>query len=210
MRVTKFSHSCVRVARDGAVLVIDPGGFSERAALNDVDAILITHEHADHLDVDKLADALDKRPEAKVYTHAEVAAKLGALNGVVHTVSAGETFSAAGFQVQAYGGWHAVIHPDIPVVPNLGFVVEGRLYHPGDSFDVPMDVDVESLFVPVSAPWLKASEAIDFVRSVAPRRAYALHDALYNDNGLGLVDRLLGQFSGTEYSRLVPGETVDA
>ena len=210
MRVTKFSHSCVRVARDGAVLVIDPGGFSERAALNDVDAILITHEHADHLDVDKLADALDKRPEAKVYTHAEVAAKLGTLNGVVRTVSAGETFSAAGFQVQAYGGWHAVIHPDLPVVPNLGFLIEGRLYHPGDSFDVPIDADIESLFVPVSAPWLKASEAIDFVRSVAPRRAYALHDALLNDNGLGLLDRLLGQYSGTEYSRLVPGETVDA
>ena len=210
MRVTKFSHSCVRVARDGAVLVIDPGGFSELAALNDVDAILITHEHADHLDVDKLADALDKRPEAKVYTHAEVAAKLGALNGVVRTVSAGETFSAAGFQIQAYGGWHAVIHPDLPVVPNLGFLVEGRIYHPGDSFDVPLDADIECLFVPVSAPWLKASEAIDFVRSVAPRRAYALHDALLNDNGLGLLDRLMGQYSGTEYSRLVPGETVDA
>ena len=210
MRVTKFSHSCVRVARDGAVLVIDPGGFSELAALNDVDAILVTHEHADHLDVDKLADALDKRPEAKVYTHAEVAAKLGALNGVVRTVSAGETFSAAGFQVQAYGGWHAVIHPDLPVVPNLGFLVEGRIYHPGDSFDVPLDADIECLFVPVSAPWLKASEAIDFVRSVAPRRAYALHDALLNDNGLGLLDRLMGQYSGTEYSRLVPGETVDA
>jgi L-ascorbate metabolism protein UlaG (beta-lactamase superfamily) len=210
MRVTKFSHSCVRVVRNGAVLVIDPGGFSERAALNDVDAILITHEHVDHLDVDKLADALDKRPGTKVYTHAEVAAKLGALNGVVRTVSAGESFSAAGFQVQAYGGWHAVIHPDIPVVPNLGFVVEGRLCHPGDSFDVPLDADIETLFVPISAPWLKASESIDFVRAVAPRRAFALHDALANDNGLGLLDRLLGQYSGSEYSRLVPGETVDA
>lgn len=210
MRVTKFSHACVRVVRDGAVLVIDPGGFSERAALDGVDAILITHEHADHLDVDKLADALDKRPDAKVYTHAEVAAKLGALNGVVHTVTAGETFTAAGMAVRAHGGWHAVIHPDIPVVPNLGYVVEGRLYHPGDSFDVPVDADIETLFVPVTAPWLKVSEAIDFVRQVAPRRAYALHDSLANDNGLGLLDRLLGQYSGAEYSRLVPGETVDA
>jgi L-ascorbate metabolism protein UlaG (beta-lactamase superfamily) len=209
MRVTKFAHSCVRVVHDGAVLVIDPGGFSERAALNDVDAILITHEHADHLDVDALADALDRRPEAKVYTHAEVAAKLGALNGEVRTVAAGETFDAAGLRVRAYGGWHAIIHPDVPVVPNLGYLVEGRLYHPGDSFDVPLDADIETLFVPVTAPWLKVSEAIDFVRSVAPRRAFALHDALGNDNGLGIVDRLLGQFSGAEYSRLVPGETVE-
>src|SRR5215469_17005968 len=209
MRVTKFSHACVRVVHDGAVLVIDPGGFSEAAALNDVDAILITHEHADHLDVDKLAEALDRRPEAVVYTHAEVAAKLGALNGVVRTVTAGEAFDAAGLSVRAYGGWHAVIHPDVPVVPNLGFVIEGRLYHPGDSFDIPLDADIETLFVPITAPWLKVSEAIDFVRSVAPRPAFALHDALANDNGLGLLDRLLGQFSGAEYSRLVPGETVD-
>jgi L-ascorbate metabolism protein UlaG (beta-lactamase superfamily) len=209
MRVTKFSHSCVRIVHDGAVLVIDPGGFSEAAALNDVDAILITHEHADHLDVDKLAEALDRRPEAVVYTHAEVAAKLGALNGILRTVTAGDTFDAAGLEVRAYGGWHAVIHPDVPVVPNLGFVVEGRLYHPGDSFDIPLDADIETLFVPITAPWLKVSEAIDFVRSVAPRRAFALHDALANDNGLGVLDRLLGQFSGAEYSRLVPGETVD-
>jgi L-ascorbate metabolism protein UlaG (beta-lactamase superfamily) len=210
MRLTKFSHSCIRLVRDGAVLVIDPGGFSERAALDGVDAVLISHEHADHLDVDKLADALDNRPLARVYTHPEVAAKLGALNGVVQAVNPGDTFQAAGFEIRAYGGWHAVIHQDLPVVPNLGFLVEDSVYHPGDSFDVPPDVEIDTLFVPISAPWLKVSEAIDFVRAVGPRRAYALHDSLANDNGLGLLDRLLGQFSGTEYSRLVPGETVDA
>ncbi|GAA5183833.1 MBL fold metallo-hydrolase [Rugosimonospora acidiphila] len=210
MRLTKFSHSCVRLVRDGAVLVIDPGSFSERAVLDGADAILITHEHADHLDVDKLADALDRHPSATVYTHPEVAAKLGALNGVVRTVNAGDTFQAAGFEVRAYGGWHAVIHQDLPVVPNLGFLIEGSVYHPGDSFDVPPDVEVDTLFVPVSGAWLKVSEAIDFVRAVAPRRAFALHDCLANDNGLTLLDRLLGQFSGADYSRLVPGETVDA
>jgi L-ascorbate metabolism protein UlaG (beta-lactamase superfamily) len=210
MRLTKFSHSCLRLVRDGAVLVIDPGGFSERASLDGVDAVLITHEHPDHLDVDKLADALDKRPSAQVYAHPEVAAKLGALNGVVRTVNAGDSFQAAGFDIRAYGGWHAVIHQDLPVVPNLGFLVDGAVYHPGDSFDVPPDVAVDTLFVPVSAPWLKVSEAIDFVRAVAPRRAFALHDAFANDNGLGLLDGLLGRFSGTEYARLVPGETVDA
>jgi len=211
MRLTKFSHSCLRLTRDGAVLVIDPGGFSEHVALDDADAVLITHEHVDHLDVDKLADALDRRPSTTtVYAHPEVVAKLGALNAIVQPVNAGDTFQAAGFEVTAYGGWHAVIHPDLPVVPNLGFVVEGTVYHPGDSFEVPLDAEIETLFVPISAPWLKVSEAIDFVRAVAPRRAFALHDSLANDNGLNMLDRLLGQFSGTEYSRLVPGETIDA
>jgi L-ascorbate metabolism protein UlaG (beta-lactamase superfamily) len=209
MRLTKFSHSCLRLVRDGAVLVIDPGGFSEHVALDGVDAVLVTHEHVDHLDVDKLVDALDKRPSAKVYAHPEVAGRLGKLNGVVQAVDAGDTFQAAGFEVRAYGSWHAIIHPDLPPVPNLGFEIEG-VYHPGDSFEVPQDVRIDTLFVPVTAPWLKVSEAIDFVRAVAPRRAFALHDGVANDNGLKLVDGLFRQLSGTEYSRLVPGETIDA
>jgi L-ascorbate metabolism protein UlaG (beta-lactamase superfamily) len=208
MRLTKFSHSCVRVERDGAVLVIDPGTFSERAALDGVDAILITHEHVDHLDVDAIADALAKRPSVQLYTHADVAGKLADLGGVVTTISSGESFTAAGFGVRAYGGRHAVIHPDIPPVANLGYLVEESLYHPGDSFDVPADADVRTLFVPITAPWLKASEAIDFVRAVAPRRAFALHDSLGNDAGLSLLDRLMTNLSGTEYRRLPAGETV--
>src|SRR2546421_2594455 len=103
MKLTKFSHACVRAERDGAVLVIDPGGFSERSALDGVDAILITHEHPDHLDPDAVADALAKRPNARIYTNAAVAAQLAELGSVVTTVESGESFQAAGFGVQAFG-----------------------------------------------------------------------------------------------------------
>ncbi len=208
MRLTKYSHSCLRVERDGAVLVIDPGTFSEREALDGVDAILITHEHVDHLDVDAIGDALSKRPSVRLYTHADVAKKLADLGGLVTTVSSGETFEAAGFPVRAFGGWHAVIHPDIPAVPNLGYLVDDSFYHPGDSFDVPEGVEVDTLFVPITAPWLKVSEAIDFVRAVHPRRAFALHDCLGNAAGLGLLDRLITSLGGTQYRRLAAGETV--
>jgi L-ascorbate metabolism protein UlaG (beta-lactamase superfamily) len=210
MKLTKFSHACVRLERDGAVLVIDPGNFSERAALDGVDAILITHEHPDHLDVDAIGDAIAKRPEVRIYTNSSVAGQLADLGGVVTTVGSGEAFTAADFAVRTYGAWHAVIHPDLPPVPNLGFLVEESIYHPGDSFDVPDGVEIDTLFVPVTAPWLKAAEAIDFIRAVAPRRAYALHDALGNDAALGLMNRLLGGLGGAEYSRLTPGETIDA
>jgi L-ascorbate metabolism protein UlaG (beta-lactamase superfamily) len=209
MKLTKFSHSCVRLERDG-VLVIDPGSFSERAALDGVDAILITHEHADHLDVDKIGDAIGKRPTARIYTNAAVAKQLADLGDVVTTVESGASFSAAGFGVRAYGAWHAVIHPDLPPVPNLGYLVDESLYHPGDSFDVPAGVTVDTLFVPVTAPWLKAAESIDFVRAVRPRRAYALHDALGNDIAFGLLHQLFNALSGAEYSRLTPGETIEA
>lgn len=139
MRLKKYTHSCVRIEHDGAVLVIDPGTFTERAALDGVDAVLITHEHVDHLDVDALADALAKRPTVTVHTNPAVVSKLDALAGVVTAVESGESFTAAGIPVRAYGGLHAEIHPEIPRVPNLGFLLNDMVYHPGDSFDVPQD-----------------------------------------------------------------------
>ncbi|HEX8629879.1 MAG TPA: MBL fold metallo-hydrolase [Catenuloplanes sp.] len=211
MRVIKFTHSCVRLEGDGGVLVIDPGTFSERAALDGVDAVLITHEHADHLDVDALADALAKRPTVTVHTHPDVAPRLATLGDVVTTVESGQSFQAAGLAVRAYGGWHAEIHPDIPRVVNLGFLVDDgdtSVYHPGDSFDLPAGAPVDTLFVPVSAPWLKASESVDFVRAVAPRRAYALHDGLLNDRGAALTDGVLSRLTGCEYGHVAAGTAL--
>jgi len=210
MRLTKFTHACVRIERDGAVLVIDPGTFTELAALDGVDAVLISHEHVDHLDLDKLADALGKRPSVTVYTHPDVVPKLAALDGVVTAVTSGEDFSAAGFAIRAYGGWHARIHADIPSVANLGFLVEESIYHPGDSFDIPEGAQVETLFVPVSGPWLKLSESVDFVRAIAPRRAYALHDCLLSEAGHMVTDGNMKRLSKCEYARLSAGQTVEA
>lgn len=214
MRLTKFSHSCVRLEHDGGVIVIDPGSLSEREALDGVDAVLITHEHFDHLDVDALADALGKRPAIEVYTHPDVVAKLGDLADAANPVVAGDEFSAAGLRVRTYGGLHAIIHPELPRVANLGFFVEaedgdGGIYHPGDSFDVPTDARVDTLFVPVSGPWLKLAEAVEFVRQVAPRRAYAMHDALLNDNGYLVTDNNMANLSRTEYARLEPGRQIE-
>jgi len=209
MKLTKFSHACVRIEHGGAVLVIDLGTFSEPAALDGVDAILITHEHVDHVDVDQVADALDRHPGAGIWTNAAVAAMLPGLGAAVTTVASGQSFTAAGMRVRTAGDTHAVIHPDLPPVPNLGFLVEERVYHPGDSFDVPAGAEIETLFVPISAPWLKASDSIDFVRAVRPRRAYALHDALANELMGGLLDRLLGNLGGSPYQRLAPGTSVE-
>lgn len=209
MRLTKYTHACVRVERDGAVLVIDPGSFTEPTALDGADAVLITHEHVDHLDVQKLADALARRPAVTVHTHPDVVPRLAPLDGVVQPVTAGEEFTAAGFRVRGYGGLHAQIHPDVPRVANLGFLVEDSVYHPGDSFDVPAGAQVETLFVPISGPWLKLAESVDFIRAVAPRRAYALHDHLLSEAGGKVHDANLARLAGCDYQRLIPGTTVE-
>jgi L-ascorbate metabolism protein UlaG (beta-lactamase superfamily) len=224
--LTKFSHACVRLEGDG-VLVIDPGAFSEPEVLDGVDAVLITHEHLDHFEPGRLADALAKRPSIAVYTNPDVAKLLTELAGVVTAVVPGDEFSAAGFHVRTYGGLHAMIHPELPRVTNLAFFLRadgngaagtgaaggtaetgGGVYHPGDSFDVPTDATVDTLFVPASGPWLKLAEAVEFVRAVAPRRAYALHDGLWNEIGQTLWDRNMSALARCEYARLTPGRSV--
>jgi L-ascorbate metabolism protein UlaG (beta-lactamase superfamily) len=210
MRLTKYAHACVRVERDGAVLVIDPGSFTEPAALDGANAVLITHEHPDHLDVAKLGDAFTRQRDLTVYTNPDVAAQLADLGGLVQSVNSGEGFEAAGFQVRAYGGLHAEVHPEIPRVANLGFLVEESIYHPGDSFDLPTGAQVQTLFVPISGPFLKLADSVEFIRAVAPRRAYALHDFLLSEAGGKIYDRNLERLANCDYAHLEPGTTVDA
>ncbi|MFI2649340.1 MBL fold metallo-hydrolase [Micromonospora fulviviridis] len=209
MQVTKYAHSCVRLEHDGGVLVVDPGVFSEPEALDGVDGVLITHEHPDHVNVEALTRALDRRP-VPVHGPASLAGALGDAAEALTVVAPGESFTAAGVAVRAYGGQHAVIHPDIPVVQNLGYVFNDVVYHPGDSLVVPDDIQVDTLFAPIHAPWSKFSEVVDFIRAVAPRRAFALHDALLNANGFGVLDRQYTALSKTEYRRLEPGTRIDA
>ncbi|MET0493939.1 MAG: MBL fold metallo-hydrolase [Actinoplanes sp.] len=209
MRVTKFTHSCLRIDGD-AVLVVDPGAFSERSALTGADAVLITHEHFDHLDVDALADAVAQHPGLRVFAHPDVLPKLTAFTDVVTAVQPGTEFTAAGYTVRAYGGEHAIIHPEIPQIANLGFVISdgtGTVYTPGDSYTVP-DEHVDTLFVPINAPWMKLSEAIDFVRAVKPGRAFALHDSLLTDTGAQVSGGHLERLGGTKYARVAPGSVV--
>ena len=202
MKLTKFPHACLRIEQDGAVLVVDPGVFSDPgAALRGADAVLITHEHADHVDVDAL-----KAFSGAVYAPAEVAAQLG--GSEVTAVSPGDTFTAAGLEVQVFGDRHAHIHEDVPDIPNNAYLIGGKVYYAGDAFSLP-GVEVETLFVPIGAPWMKLAEAIDYVRAVAPQRAHPTHDAVLSTAGQGISDNWLTQRGHTAYSRLDIGKPID-
>ncbi|MCX5400735.1 MBL fold metallo-hydrolase [Streptomyces sp. NBC_00102] len=206
LTLTKKRHSCVRLDKDGRVLVIDPGGFAGEDDAVGADVLLVTHEHPDHFDEGRLRAAMEANPAARIWTLRSVAEQLAtAFPGRVHTVGNGDTFSAAGFDVQVHGELHAVIHPDIPRITNVGFLVDGAVFHPGDALTVP-EQPVDTLLLPVMAPWNKISEVIDYVREVGPRRAIDIHDALLTDLARPIYDGQIGALGGSDHSRMEPGE----
>ncbi|MFJ9967657.1 MBL fold metallo-hydrolase [Streptomyces avermitilis] len=198
MRITKYTHACVRLEHDGRVLVIDPGVWSEPAALTGADAVLVTHEHADHIDVLRLAGL-----GVPVYAPAE--ANIPRLE--VTGVSSRAEFTAAGFRVRAVGGRHAFIYGGQPDCANLGYIIDEAIYHPGDSLHVP-EQPIETLLVPAHGSWMKLAEAIYFAKTIKPQRAFPIHDAQINDRGLSSVNGWLAEETDCGYRYLAPGEPV--
>jgi len=177
VRLTKYGHSCLLVEQADARLLIDPGslsrGFEE---LRDLSAVLITHQHPDHVDLDRIEGLLRHNAAADVFSDRATAEQLRARGLPARAVRSGEDLVVSGARVQVVGDQHAVIHADIPRIDNVGYLIADRLLHPGDSLTVP-NRPVDVLCLPTAAPWLKAAEAVDYLRSVGPRVALPIHEA---------------------------------
>ena len=203
MKITKYEHACLVIEQDGKSLVVDPGGYTTDLVIpQNVVAVIITHEHQDHLGYDHLHAIVDNNPAAIIVAHQDVTSQLGDFK--TKTAVANEGIKLGDFALEFFGGQHAVIIKDWPVVANLGVMINGRLYYPGDSFTVP-DQPVEILALPVAAPWLKFSEVVDFLTAVKPKFAFPTHDAILSEAGKGLVDNILPSVAekvGAKYQRL--------
>ncbi|WP_433214837.1 MBL fold metallo-hydrolase [Microtetraspora malaysiensis] len=211
MQLTKHAHACVTVANDDGRIVIDPGAFTPDAAqaVAAADAVFITHEHFDHFDEELISRSLEARPGLRVYGPASVVERWSARRGQVTVVAAGDNVSVAGFDVAVFGDLHATIHRGIPRVANVGYLVDGRLYHPGDAYHVP-DAPVDTLLLPTSGPWTKLGEAADYVGEVAPNHLIQIHEAMLGPIGQQSTARFLSPGMLTEVPlAIVPiGETV--
>jgi L-ascorbate metabolism protein UlaG (beta-lactamase superfamily) len=218
LQLTWLGQSGLRIERNGFRLVIDAGALSAPDAVQGADALLITHEHLDHYDTGKIAAAVAARPGLPIWTNKSVAALLeqsGAGSGArVHVVGDGDAFELGGIPVHVHGEWHAVIHPDIPVVGNIGFMIDGRLFHPGDALIDP-GTHIELLLMPIHGLYTKCGPLVDYIRHLKPSRVSPIHDATLSATGQTGEDAFFAQNpgggpgTGSPYYRPPAGQPID-
>jgi len=203
MQLTKFKHACFTVTKDMQTIVVDPGVFStDFIAPDNVVAIIITHQHPDHLDPTKIQSILERSPNATIYAHESASDHLQDVK--ISSVQAGDIVSSGPFTLAFYGGQHAIIDASIPPIANLGVMINDHLYYPGDSFVAP-DEPVHTLALPIAAPWMKISEAMAFLAQIKPDMTFPTHDAILSQEGKEIYDRLLTASASTHetnYQRL--------
>ena len=212
VKLTKYEHACLVLQNQGKTLVIDPGEFSPGFPLDATyDYVIVTHEHADHLSADKLKAIYLKNPSVHFFVNQKLYDENLRKLSPLHTIiDAGVTASVDGFELSFFGHDHAVIYKTSPCLNN-GVLVNGTFYYPGDSLVLP-DAPIKLLAVPAAAPWLKTSEAMDFVKAVKPKQAFLTHDAMLSDVGhlftSGWVKGACSEV-GAELIELKPGATHD-
>lgn len=188
MTITKLGHSCLLIEEGGARILIDPGEYSTaQNDLKDLDVILITHEHPDHMDFDSIKKILKNNPKATIYTNKGVSEKLREQNIDSQLLLHGQRIDVKGVSVEGHGEKHALIYPTLPTVDNTGYLIARRLYHPGDALFVPQK-PIEILALPVAAPWLTIQQALDYAKQVEPKHSFPIHDGMLKF--IGPVHRL--------------------
>lgn len=211
MRITKREHACLIVEKNGHTLVIDPGAFTTPLpTIEQLDGIVLTHEHPDHWTPEHLGALLEAHPGTPIYGPAGVVA--AASDFTVTEVTEGTQERAGEFTLRFFGKLHNVIHHTVPVIDNVGVMVDDTLYYPGDSYTVP-PIPVQVLAAPAGAPWLKISEAMDFVTAVAAQHVFPTHQMTLSDIGQGMANGRLkdmAEASGGQFTALEPGDSIEA
>jgi len=215
MRLTHLGHACLLVETGGQRILIDPGVFSPGIVdVTGLDVILVTHQHADHVDLQRLPAVLEANPQALLYAEPQAAAVMaGAGIGSEHTV-AGEELSFGRVLIMPVGEKHALINEALPRIGNLGVVIrvegEPSLFHPGDAYDAePGQIDI--LAVPLNAPWTASRDTVAFAQRIAPKVSVPIHDALLSATGRQLYLSQLKNFGpeSMEVRDLADGVAVD-
>jgi L-ascorbate metabolism protein UlaG (beta-lactamase superfamily) len=206
VQLAHLGHACLLVEAAGARILVDPGSFTPGfETVTGLDAVIVTHQHVDHVDADRLPAVMAANSTAVLFAEPSTVERLASVGVPAQPVRPGDERRFGGLSVRAVGGVHAKLFEEDSPVGNVGllFTADGEptLFHPGDSYDVtPSGVDV--LALPLSAPWTGARGTIEFLRATAPSMAAPIHDGLLNPRAREVYVGLV-QTRGPERTRVL-------
>lgn len=211
MKITKYAHSCLLVEVGNTRILTDPGRWNRTPDAKGVDAVLITHEHADHCDVGKLREVIAANPGVRVITHEAVGKKLREEEIDHEIVDDAERVEIKGISIESCGMEHAIIYGTTSPCRNTGFVIHDDLFIPGDALhDIPSK-PIRVLALPTGGPWMRLSEAIDYAKRLQPKIVFPIHDAMYTeDYRSDLIPRMVGgtlESAGIQFIDMPPETT---
>jgi L-ascorbate metabolism protein UlaG (beta-lactamase superfamily) len=211
MKITKLGHCCLIIDIRGVCFLTDPGNYTTaQNEVSNIHFVVISHEHTDHLHIESLKTVLKNNPGAKVITNNSVGKILDEESIKYIAVSDGENFVANGVRIRGLGTKHAPIFRDYEQVENTGYLFDEKMFYPGDSLYYKPDVPVDILAFPVTGPWCKISDAMDYVLEVKPRVAIPVHDG--NLIRHGITNRLPNIFlteAGIQFIALELGKETE-
>lgn len=185
MTLKKLGHCCLLIKTNNLTILTDPGNFSvAQNTLTGIDIVLITHEHADHLHTDSLAEVLKHNPQARVITNTGVGKKLDEIGVPYEILEGGAQTEIQGVTIEAFDGKHEEIFEEIGQVQNTGYFIDNKLFYPGDSFYNP-EKPVNVLALPVAGPWCKIADAVRYALAIKPKKAFPVHDGMLQKNRIG-------------------------
>lgn len=210
MNIKKIGHCCLLIKTENITILTDPGAFTVESHkdVKDIDLILITHEHADHLHVESLQQILSNNPEAKVVTNSSVG-ELIAGQGIEYEVLEGKnTKEFLNTIIEAHNAKHEEIFEEIGQVQNTGYFIDNKLFYPGDAYCDP-EKDVDVLALPVAGPWCKIPDAIKYALRLKPKKAFPVHDGMLQGDKIGgshaIPNKVLNE-NGIEFIPMVNGD----
>jgi L-ascorbate metabolism protein UlaG (beta-lactamase superfamily) len=212
MKITKIGHCCLLIEVDGKRIMTDPGSFTVADhILENIDIVLITHEHGDHLHVDSLKEILLKNPKLKIITNSAVGKILEEAGIAYEKVEGQADLSIDGIYFEACDAKHVEIFEDYGQVQNTGYFITERLFYPGDAYADPQKA-VEILALPVAGPWCRVADVINYAKTIAPKKAFPVHDGLLNDAGIEIQHRVVQthlEAAGIDFLSLRSGEETE-
>ena len=210
MKIIKFGHCCMLVEVNGLRIITDPGSYSTgQNDVKDIDVVLITHDHIDHLHVESLKNLIKNNPKVRVFTNQGTASALEKEGITFEVLGHGENITMESVLIEGLGEFHAEMYKTIPLSPNTGYFIADKLFYPGDAFTIP-GKPVEVLAVPVAGPWMKLSEGIEYAIAVKPKKCFPVHDGILKS--VGSTDRIPGQILlplGIEFTPLELGKEYE-